>query len=37
LSLDGNHHRHFALGAFNCRVSDRRERKLVDGPALCAL
>jgi hypothetical protein len=21
LSLDGNHHRHFALGAFNCRAS----------------
>ena len=37
LSLDGDHRRHFALGAFNCRASERRERKLVDGTVPCAL
>ena len=37
LSLDGNLRRHFALGAFNCRASDRRERKLTDGTIPCAL
>jgi hypothetical protein len=30
LSLDGNYRQHFALGAFNCRVSNHREHKLLD-------
>ena len=37
LSLDGNHHRHFALGAFNCRAYDRQEHKPVDGIVPCAI
>jgi hypothetical protein len=37
LSLDGNHHRHYAVGALNCRASDRRERKPADDTVPCAL